>query len=1008
MGQANLEQRLVGRTLGGYRIIESLGSGGMGEVYLAHDTRLDRRVALKVLPPETASHPEKIARFEREARAVASLTHPGIVTLHSIEEADGLRFLTMEHVEGETLSKQIPTRGFPVERFLSLAIALADAVAAAHRQGILHRDLKPDNIMLDADGRLKVLDFGLAKLRDEATEDGDRTTRETRSVTQDGRIVGTVAYMSPEQAEGLPVDHRSDIFTVGILLYEMATGERPFRGKTNVAVLSSILKDNPRPVSELRNDIPKPLARMIERALAKRPEDRYQSTTDLRRDLEDLKRDVDSGELLLRTTAGRPRMAASPVSGRRWTLPTAIGGALLILVAMGVLFFRGRAPAAAKDARPSVAVFYFDNLSGDAKLDWLRTGLTDMLVTNLSQTPGLRVLGTARLYQILDELGHRDDRGTSARVVASVAAKAQATTALVGSFVRAGSKLRISASLQDASSGEVLVSERVEGNAEDDLFALVDDLTGRLRKRLQTTASIKDAYRIEKRLAEVTTTSLEAFKAYSEGSRLHERLLEREAQAYFEKAIQADPGFAMALTKLSVVHGNLGNQEQARAYSARAVEKAGNLPPAERFYIEGRHYSLDPGTLERAVGAYQKAVDEAPDHTAARNNLAQLLIELRRYPEALVHLEDLRRHGMTFPGTYMSLAQAYLVTGRPEQAREALAAYVAEHPDRSAGYENVAFLALAEGQTAAALAALDQAAALRPDDTAKIETGRFLAYALLDRWPEAESAAKRQQGSDNARERLEGGASLALASLYRGEVSEARRLADQAVKAGHSPEERVGARLFRARIEADLGHHTQALAEVEQALGEKDGELRLLAEGHAIKALCLTRMGRGQEADKSKSEVLGFLASLPTSMAEPLRLQFEGELALARGDRAKACKSLQEVTALVPAGDFKMDKATVEVRYALARAAFDDGQMDLARKALLGVIEAGPARIRAPIPYVRSLALLAGLEEKAGNTAEARRLYERYLGYWKDGQIDRSDVARVTQRLAALRSRPAA
>ena len=377
----------------------------------------------------------------------------------------------MELVEGETLSKSIPARGFAMERFLSLAIGLTDAVSAAHRQGILHRDLKPENVMLTPDGRLKVLDFGLAKLRYDGPDEGDRTTTETQSVTQDGRIVGTVAYMSPEQAQGLPVDHRSDIFTLGILLYEMATGERPFRGNTNLSVLSSILKDTPRPASELRDDIPKPLARMIQRALEKRPEDRYQSASDLRRDLEDLKRDVDSGELVLGTTAGRQRLVAPSSGRRRWALPVAIGAALVVVAAMAALFFRGQPPATAEDGRRSVAVFYFDNLSGDPQLDWLRTGLTDMLVTNLSQSPGLRVLGTTRLYQLLEDTGHRDDRTMSAPIVESVSRKAQATTALVGSFVRAGSQIRIQATLQDPKSGEVLASERVEGDAEDGLFA---------------------------------------------------------------------------------------------------------------------------------------------------------------------------------------------------------------------------------------------------------------------------------------------------------------------------------------------------------------------------------------------------------------------------------------------------------------------------------------------------------------------------------------------------------
>ena len=809
------------------------------------------------------------------------------------------------------------------------------------------------------------------------------------------------------------MDHRSDIFALGILLYEMATGERPFRGNTNLSVLSSILKDTPRPASELRDEIPKPLARMIQRALEKRPEDRYQSASDLRRDLEDLKRDVDSGELVLGTTAGRRRLVAKPGSKRRWALPVAIGTSLVVVAAMAALFFRGQPPATAEDGRRSVAVFYFDNLSGDPQLDWLRTGLTDMLVTNLSQSPDLRVLGTSRLYQLLDETGHRDDRTMSAPVVESVARKAQAATALVGSFVRAGSQLRIQASLQDPKSGEVLASERVEGDAEDGLFGLVDELTGRLRKRLETPSMARVADRRhgswkEKKLEEVTTTSVEAFKAYAEGSRLHDRLQEKEAQAYFEKAVEADPGFAMALAKLSIVHGNLGNLDKARLYSAKAVEKAVNLPPGERHYIEGRHYSLDPATIEKAVKAYQEAVEAAPNHTAARNNLAQLLLELQRYPEALVHLEELRRRGMTFPGSYMSLAQAHVATGHPDRARQALTEYAAEHPDRAASFENLAYFELTQGRTEAALAGFDKAAGLHPDDSLKIEAGRFVAHALRDEWPQAEAAAKRLMATDDPRQRWEGGASLAMASLYRGDVGEARRLVAEGAKTGRNPEERVGARLFGARLEADLGRDREALAEAEGVLREKVKEPKLLAEGHAMKAICLTRLGREAEAEKSLVQVKAFLSTIPRPLAEPGRLHLEGQIALARGDHRAARAALERAAELAPIDGLKMDETPVQIRYALARTALAEGRTDEARKALRAVVDAGPARVMTPVPYVRSLALLAALEEKAGRTADARRLYERYLGYWKNGQIDRAEVARAGQRLASLRPRPAA
>jgi tetratricopeptide (TPR) repeat protein len=356
----------------------------------------------------------------------------------------------------------------------------------------------------------------------------------------------------------------------------------------------------------------------------------------------------------------------------------------------------------------------------------------------------------------------------------------------------------------------------------------------------------------------------------------------------------------------------------------------------------------------------------------------------------------------------MSLAEAYVQTGQPDRAREALKAYVSEHPDRSAGYENVALFEMSQGRTDVALAALDKASELHPGDAMKIETGRFVAHALRDEWPQAEAASKRLMASDDPRQRWEGGATLAMASLYRGDVGEARRLTSEGAKSGRNVEERVGARLFRAQLEADLGRHREALAESEAVLREKVKEPKVLAAGHAMKAICLAQLGRRAEAEKSLAEVEAFLETLPRPLADPGRLHLRGEVALAAGDYAGARDVLLKAVQLAPVDGIKMDSSPVEIRWALARAALEVGEADLARKALREVVEAGPARVMTPVPFVRSLGLLAALEEKAGKTADARKLYERYLGYWKEGQIDRAEVARAGQRLAALRSRPAA
>jgi Tol biopolymer transport system component len=315
---------MIGQTVSHYRILRSLGAGGMGEVYLAEDTKLGRQVALKVLASETASDPDRRARFEREARAIAALNHPGIVTIHSVEEHQGLVFITMELVEGQTLAQHIPAAGMPLAELLKIAIPLADAVGTAHQRGIMHRDLKPANVMIGHDGRVKVLDFGLAKQQEEATVQ-DETVQATAHATAEGKILGTVAYMSPEQAQGKPVDHRSDIFSLGVVLFEMATGQRPFKGDSSVSVLSSVLRDTPPLVSDLKPELPRELGRIVRHCLVKDPEERYQTAKDLRNDLKALKEDTDSGELGSKSVSSvTPVSAVSAVTSPPTPVPSAV------------------------------------------------------------------------------------------------------------------------------------------------------------------------------------------------------------------------------------------------------------------------------------------------------------------------------------------------------------------------------------------------------------------------------------------------------------------------------------------------------------------------------------------------------------------------------------------------------------------------------------------------------------------------------------------------------------
>jgi eukaryotic-like serine/threonine-protein kinase len=354
----------VGTRLGQYEILAPLGAGGMGEVYKARDPRLNRAIAIKILPQTTAADPEVRARFEREAQSVAALNHPNIVTIHSVEEADSLLFLTMELVEGRPVSEAMVTGGLPLELILKLAIQLADAVSAAHERGVTHRDLKPANVMVTPDGRVKVLDFGLAKLKESQPGHAALTAMSaapTRPLTSQGQIVGTVAYMSPEQAEGKAVDHRSDLFSLGIILYEMATGERPFRGDSNLSLLSAILRDTPRAVTEINRALPRELGRIIRHCLAKDPARRYQTAADLRNELAELKQDLDSGDMSAGSTQQSPVVpVVSVTSGLRgrWLPAAAAFVALAVVVAAAVFVVRAlrqgeessQAPAARVEA----------------------------------------------------------------------------------------------------------------------------------------------------------------------------------------------------------------------------------------------------------------------------------------------------------------------------------------------------------------------------------------------------------------------------------------------------------------------------------------------------------------------------------------------------------------------------------------------------------------------------------------------------------------------------------
>ncbi|HSG00325.1 MAG TPA: protein kinase, partial [Vicinamibacterales bacterium] len=678
---------MIGRKLSHYEVIEEISRGGMGVVYRAIDTTLGREVALKVLPEDLLHDAERRERLLQEARAASALEHPHIAVIHAVGEAEGVTFIAMELIRGEKLSDTIARGGLPHKRALDLATEVAEGLARAHEKGLVHRDLKPANVMVTDDGHAKIIDFGLAKLVEPVAADGITATVRVPQ-TDPGMIVGTATYMSPEQARGTKVDHRSDVFSFGVMLYETLTGRVPFQGQSQLDTLHAIL-NQPMPslpaLTGLPGETTADVQRIIGKCTAKDPDDRYQGMKDIVVDLRAARRKMESAPV----SATMP--AAAATSAERAPATRSMGVVAIAAVAaafllVGTMWFwrpweRRSQPAGSADGKPAVAVLYFENQTGDPELDWMRTGLTDMMVTDLSQSQDIEVLGTDRVYQILAELNRADDKVISADVVQQVAERAGVDRVLIGSFVKVGETIRINARLQEADTGKIVTAERVEGVGESGIFSLVDELTRRIKSQMAILARAGQPaglldrpgavpeVGLDRGLTDVTTSSIEAYRYYAEGINLHERFLENQAMPLLERAVEIDPTFAMALIKLAVISGNLGLTDQRDAYAKRAFDSRDRLTERERYYIEGYYYSLDPATNEQAIAAYRQGLALHPEHQASRHNLAIRYEVLERYQEAAAEYEELIRRGTSNPNTHGQLAQIYALAGDGARAR---------------------------------------------------------------------------------------------------------------------------------------------------------------------------------------------------------------------------------------------------------------------------------------------------------------------------------------------------
>jgi tetratricopeptide (TPR) repeat protein len=915
---------VIGETISHYKILSRLGAGGMGVVYEAEDTRLGRKVAIKFLPDELNADAEAAERFLREARVVSNLNHPHICTLYDIGSHGGKQFMVMELLDGQSLKDRISRSALSNDEVFELGAQVADALDAAHSQGVIHRDIKPANLFVTRRGSIKVLDFGVAKLTQSvrSASDLDATLAPADQLTSMGTTIGTVSYMSPEQARGEDIDVRSDVFSAGVVLYEMATGQLPFQGATVATIFEGLLTKQPAAPSALRAGVSRELDQIILKALEKDRDFRYQSAAELRADLKRLKRAP--------AHVGGP-VSPKPADEPRWRRRMFVGAPLVTVALVAAFLLYRQISMPALTEKDAVVLSSVVNRTGDTMFD---DTLGEALALQLRQSPFLNVVPDQQVQATLRLMSLEPMTPITAAVGREVCQRAGAKALLGGTIAMLGSSYVITLNAQDCVRGSVFAEEQAQAPNKEAVLGVMGEAVSRFREELGE--SLGSIQRYDARIEEATTRSLEALKAYSQGLRTRRTNGDFDSVPFFRRAIDLDPEFALAYARLGTVYSNLSQPEEARKMTARAYELRQKVSELERHYIEARYFSLVEPDVQKAVDVYRVWLATYPNDYTALVNSALLNKQQGDRAEAIRKLELATQVAPDQPLAWTNLGQTYFEIGDYDNAKRVLnnALKLQDSTGSRIGLYQIAIytgdIKLAEEQVAAVRGRRDEV---------DMVTVRMFGAAYRGRFTEAAELAIEYQNRMAALSRSPQAGqnlmALAISEALAGMHEQARTRVSNAYDAGLLNESSLDERLVVAAITRDVDAAREllplTLAENKKATGT--GPRAAEAE-RAIRALAALAENRPKEAIELLEPV-----TFDASHVEQVNVWSIAKMQA--GDLAAAAKGL----AFMNSSESRSTLSTT-----------------------------------APFAY----ATLARVQMQLGQKGEARKNYERFFEVWKD------------------------